>query len=208
MGPSLFHEIIYGPVKSRRLGNSLGINIIPTNEKICSFDCLYCECGWTQEFTSNNFIDSETFKNILEDHLKQLKDKNINLDSITFSGNGESTLHPEFLSIVKQTISLRDKYFSNAKVTKGHPVVQVHQITRFLGPEIRIVLADHQGFTAAIHPVVKPETDHSCPRDGDVEPLLIRNLVDLSRRLQRLQLQVSEHLIPRTDTVNRYRQGI
>ena len=117
MGPSLFHEIIYGPVKSRRLGNSLGINIIPTNEKICSFDCLYCECGWTQEFTSNNFIDSETFKNILEDHLKKLNDKNINLDSITFSGNGESTLHPEFLTIVRQTISLRDKYFFDAKVT-------------------------------------------------------------------------------------------
>lgn len=117
MGPALFHEIIYGPVKSRRLGNSLGVNIIPTNEKICSFDCIYCECGWTEGFTSNNFINIETFRNILEIHLKNLKQNNTNLDSITFSGNGESTLHPEFLSITKETILLRDKYFAQAKIT-------------------------------------------------------------------------------------------
>lgn len=117
MEPTLFHDIIYGPVKSRRLGNSLGINIIPTNEKVCSFDCIYCECGWTEGFTSNNFINSETFRNILEIHLENLKKNSIDLDSITFSGNGESTLHPEFLSITKETISLRDKYFPHAKVT-------------------------------------------------------------------------------------------
>lgn len=117
MSTFLFHEIIYGPIKSRRLGSSLGINIIPINEKICSFDCIYCECGWTTAFNSDNFIDKNTFKYLLENSLKNLSSKGVHLDSITFSGNGESTLHPDFLNIIKETITLRDIYYPKTKIT-------------------------------------------------------------------------------------------
>ena len=118
MSGFLFHELIFGPVRSRRLGNSLGINLLPPERKICTFDCVYCECGWTSDESDKG--DMPTRKQVydaLEERLIRLQAKNNVPDSITFAGNGEPTIHPDFTGVVEDTISLRNKYFPHAEVT-------------------------------------------------------------------------------------------
>ena len=110
--------IIYGPINSRRLGSSLGINLSPNDYKLCSFNCIYCQYGKTKVHTIDvirNLSDlptKEKVKNALEDWLR----KGMKVDYITFSGNGEPTLHPEFDKIVDEVIKLRNKYLPPAKV--------------------------------------------------------------------------------------------
>ncbi len=119
MSGILFSDIIFGPIKSRRLGISLGVNLLPTNKKICNFNCIYCECGWTDQVDDirKTFCDRKVVYKFLEEKLQQLSSENSLLDSITFAGNGEPTLHPEFLGIVDDVLELRNKYFKDAKVT-------------------------------------------------------------------------------------------
>jgi wyosine [tRNA(Phe)-imidazoG37] synthetase (radical SAM superfamily) len=120
MAGFLFDEIIFGPVKSRRLGVSLGINLLPLRSKMCSFNCIYCECGWTHEDGSNTakLYPADKIKRHLESKLKGLsEDKMLTIDSITYAGNGEPTLHPEFPQIIDDTIEVRDKYFPDAKIS-------------------------------------------------------------------------------------------
>jgi len=107
----LFHDIIYGPVKSRRFGYSLGLNLLPTQSKICSFNCVYCECGWNPDVSNGFFVDKNDFFQALENTLTNLKQQSASLDVLTYAGNGEPTLHPDFLEIVKETTILRDNYF-------------------------------------------------------------------------------------------------
>ena len=118
MGGFLFDEIIFGPVSSRRLGVSLGVNLLPTDYKFCTFDCIYCECGWTKK--TNKKVVLPTQKEIqerLESVLKERKENQLSIDSITFAGNGEPTLHPDFSEIIDDTIRLRNLYFPNALIT-------------------------------------------------------------------------------------------
>ncbi|MCK9613503.1 MAG: radical SAM protein [Bacteroidales bacterium] len=119
MSNSLFHSIIFGPVRSRRLGVSLGINLLPTHVKFCSFNCIYCECGWTEasDVSQANFHPREEIFRELETKLLTLKGQQLDVDSLTYAGNGEPTMHPQFNEIVDDTLSLRDKYFPLAKVT-------------------------------------------------------------------------------------------
>lgn len=113
----LFHETIFGPIHSRRLGTSLGINLMPTDGKVCSFDCLYCEAGYNAQGQGTTGIPRrEQVKKQLSAKLKQLKEEGTNIDVITFSGNGEPTLHPEFKAIVHDAITQRNHYFPEAKV--------------------------------------------------------------------------------------------
>jgi wyosine [tRNA(Phe)-imidazoG37] synthetase (radical SAM superfamily) len=116
MSTFLFDEIIFGPVKSRRLGVSLGINLLPTRKKICNFNCIYCECGWTKDLTKavSRLPDRKEVFNALENKLIALK--NSPPDVITYAGNGEPTLHPEFQGIIDDSILLRDKYFPKTKI--------------------------------------------------------------------------------------------
>lgn len=119
MSGFLFNETIFGPIKSRRLGNSLGINLLPVNKKMCTFDCIYCECGWNKdsEDGAGELPTRNQVRDDLEEKLVQLKlDKNIP-DSITFAGNGEPTVHPEFYGIIEDTLMLRSKYFPHAEIT-------------------------------------------------------------------------------------------
>lgn len=111
----LFQSIVYGPIHSRRLGNSLGMEIMPLDHKLCTFNCVYCECGWNEKVTRPKLPSREEVKAALEDKLTSLEDGL--LDVITFSGNGEPTLHPDFLGIIEDTCALRDKYCPYAKVT-------------------------------------------------------------------------------------------
>lgn len=113
----LFEEIVFGPVKSRRLGVSLGINLLPVDGKVCSFDCLYCECGLNSQNKGGKLPKAADVVAALIKKLEQLKTDKINPDVITFAGNGEPTLHPEFSFIIDETLRLRDLYFPNAKVS-------------------------------------------------------------------------------------------
>ena len=118
MSTFLFSQIIFGPVKSRRLGESLGINLLPNDSKFCNFNCIYCECGWTPgkgEFNAH-FHPWEDVKTALEEKLKNMRANNETLDVITFAGNGEPTLHPAFSKITEFTIQLRDTYFPDAEI--------------------------------------------------------------------------------------------
>jgi wyosine [tRNA(Phe)-imidazoG37] synthetase (radical SAM superfamily) len=118
MATFLFDEIIFGPVKSRRLGVSLGINLLPVNKKICNFNCIYCECGWTRdvEITVSRPPSREEVYIALDLKLSELKAKNHAPDVITYAGNGEPTLHPDFPGIIDDTLSLRNRYFPEAKI--------------------------------------------------------------------------------------------
>ena len=110
----LFTSIIYGPIRSRRLGMSLGVNLMPTDAKLCTFDCVYCECGWNQPVSHPQLPTRQQVRDSLN---LQLSTLNSPLDVITFSGNGEPTLHPEFLGIIQDTCALRDQYCPEAKIS-------------------------------------------------------------------------------------------
>jgi len=114
----LFESIIFGPVWSRRLGESLGINLLPVNRKVCNYNCLYCECGQTPDKTTlPGFPSRQNVKELLISRLAEMKNSGDYLDSITFAGNGEPTLHPEFSFIMEDTLKIRDTYFPKAKIT-------------------------------------------------------------------------------------------
>lgn len=114
----LFHATIFGPIHSRRLGTSLGINLSPNDGKICSFDCIYCEAGYNSQGAGKTGLPSrDTVKGLLEEKLSAMKNNGEHLDVITFSGNGEPTLHPDFPSIIDDTTKLRDFYFPNVKIS-------------------------------------------------------------------------------------------
>lgn len=118
MSTILFSEIVFGPVHSRRLGTSLGINLLPYDGKLCSFDCIYCECGLNKDFrTKTKLPDKQSVQLALKDKLLSLKNDGVILDVITYAGNGEPTMHPDFDSIIDDTIELRDKYYPNSKIS-------------------------------------------------------------------------------------------
>ena len=119
MSTFLFDEIIFGPINSRRLGTSLGINLLPSNRKICSFDCVYCECGFNKDGnkSDNTFPKREDVKTALEIRLQEMRNQEKTLNSITFSGNGEPTLHLDFAEIIEDTIELRNRYYPEAKIS-------------------------------------------------------------------------------------------
>lgn len=114
----LFHSTIFGPIHSRRLGTSLGVNLSPVDGKICSFDCLYCEAGFNAQGPGKTGLpDRARVREELEKKLREMKEEGATLDVITFSGNGEPTLHPEFEGVIDDTIELRDKYFPEVKIS-------------------------------------------------------------------------------------------
>ena len=137
MSTFLFDQIIFGPVKSRRLGLSLGVNLMPTDSKVCSFDCIYCECGWTPKKREQKAIlpTRGMVRQKLEEKLTEMGESNELPDVITFAGNGEPTLHPEFEGIIDDTIELRDRLtpkariavLSNATMLYKPPVVRALQ---------------------------------------------------------------------------------
>lgn len=123
----LREETVFGPIFSRRLGTSLGINLLPEKGKICNFDCIYCECGWNKDGRDDTVIPSAAKVHAdLERMLLKLKDEGTHVDSITFSGDGEPTINPEFPQIIDDTLALRDKYAPTAKVSVLSNATRVH----------------------------------------------------------------------------------
>lgn len=114
----LFNSTVFGPIHSRRLGTSLGVNLMPDDGKVCSFDCLYCEAGFNAQGTGTTGLPSrEEVARQLGEKLAQMSAENAPLDVITFSGNGEPTMHPDFEGIIDDTIELRNRFYPEAKVS-------------------------------------------------------------------------------------------
>lgn len=124
----LREEVVFGPIRSRRLGSSLGINLLPEKGKICNFDCIYCECGWNKDGRDDTKLPTAIeVRKALENKLKQCQTDQVPIDSITFSGDGEPTLNPEFSQIIDDTIALRDKYYPDSKITVLSNATMVHK---------------------------------------------------------------------------------
>lgn len=113
-----FDDIVFGPIVSRRLGSSLGVNILPSKGKLCNFDCVYCECGWNKDgIGDKRFPTYAEVSEVLETRLEALSGQGVAVDSITFSGNGEPTMNPDFAQIVDKTVELRDRFYPQAKIS-------------------------------------------------------------------------------------------
>ena len=125
----LFDQIIFGPVKSRRLGVSLGVNLLPTDSKVCSFDCIYCECGWTPKKREKKAIlpTRQQVRQQMEEKLTEMALSHELPDVITFAGNGEPTLHPEFEGIIDDTIELRNRLAPGAKIAVLSNATMLHK---------------------------------------------------------------------------------
>lgn len=124
----LFHDTIFGPIHSRRLGSSLGVNLTPNDGKICSFDCLYCEAGFNAQGPgTTGFPSREKVRDDLRRKLESMKQSGERLDVITFSGNGEPTLHPEFSAVIDDTIALRDEFFPDVKISVLSNSTRLHK---------------------------------------------------------------------------------
>ena len=118
MSTIIYPSPIFGPIHSRRLGVSLGVNLQPGDGKSCTFDCIYCECGFNADFRPHTPRPSrQAVAEALENKLIEMKKEGVTPDVLTFAGNGEPTAHPDFLNIIEDTVRIRDKYFPNAKVS-------------------------------------------------------------------------------------------
>lgn len=118
MSTIIYPSPIFGPVHSRRLGISLGINLMPADGKSCTFDCIYCECGYNKDHRPKQKLPTrEEVAAALESKLREMRDSGTTPDVLTFSGNGEPTSHPQFPEIIDDTLRLRDTYFPHAKVS-------------------------------------------------------------------------------------------
>ncbi len=125
---SLYHDIIFGPIHSRRLGLSLGVNLLPTESKLCSFDCIYCECGWNAEHPgARRFNRREDVRRLLDETLRKMVGEGTPPDVITFAGNGEPTLHPQFEEVIDDVIRLRDELCPSARVSVLSNATQLHR---------------------------------------------------------------------------------
>jgi wyosine [tRNA(Phe)-imidazoG37] synthetase (radical SAM superfamily) len=119
MSTILFDKLVFGPVYSRRLGVSLGINLLPVNSKYCNFNCIYCECGWTDnKGIAELELPSRTeLKKLLAEKLQELRGTENEPDAITFAGNGEPTIHPEFPEIIEDTIAIRNEFAPHTEIS-------------------------------------------------------------------------------------------
>lgn len=118
MSTVIYPSPIFGPVHSRRLGVSLGVNLMPGDGKVCTFDCIYCECGFNKDFRPKQRKPTrDEVRAALEDKLREMRDEGRLPDVITFAGNGEPTAHPDFGAIIGDTMALRDAYCPAAKVS-------------------------------------------------------------------------------------------
>lgn len=128
MSTIIYPSPIFGPIHSRRLGISLGINLMPADGKLCSFDCIYCECGFNADHRST--LPRPTRDEVaakLEQTLQRMTAEGQLPDVVTFAGNGEPTCHPHFAEIIGDTIRLRNQYCPQAKVCVLSNSTMIHR---------------------------------------------------------------------------------
>ena len=164
----LFTDIIYGPIRSRRLGISLGVNLLPLHSKLCNFDCIYCECGWNDDNRAEKprFNSREDVRAALEATLSKMEAEGALPDVITFAGNGEPTIHPEFEGIIDDTIALRDRFAPEAKVSVLSNATQLHResVRNALHKVDNAILKLDSAFTETAKLINKPQGDYSVER--------------------------------------------
>ena len=164
---ALYNNIIFGPIRSRRLGLSLGVNLLPVESKLCSFDCIYCECGWNDEHPGKRrFNAREDVAQMLDETLARMVAEGTPPDVITFAGNGEPTMHPDFEHIIDDTIALRDKHCPNAKVSVLSNATQIHRedVRRALLRVDNNILKLDSAFDATVQLVNKPQGNYTVAR--------------------------------------------
>lgn len=171
----LFDKTIFGPVFSRRLGQSLGINLLPNHKKVCTFDCVYCECGWTpaQDPEIKKLPSREKVSENLRQTLIELQEKDELPDTITFAGNGEPTLHPQFAEIIEDTIALRNRFSPDCKVAVLSNATCLHRPGVF--EALRKVDQSILKLDSAIEDTIRR---HNRPRTSFSLQTLIRQLRD------------------------------
>ena len=164
---SLYDNIIFGPVRSRRLGISLGVNLLPIESKLCSFDCIYCECGWNADHPGKRrFNAREDVYSMLDETLGKMVAEGTPPDVITFAGNGEPTMHPDFEAIIEDTIALRDKHCPAAKVSVLSNATQIHRedVRRALKRVDNNILKLDSAFDATVQMMNKPQGNYTVAR--------------------------------------------
>lgn len=160
---ALFEDVIFGPVRSRRLGLSLGVNLLPVHAKICSFDCIYCECGWNAERRGvMRFNSREEVRERLQEVLERMVGESTPPDVITFAGNGEPTMHPDFEAIIDDTIALRDRLCPSAKISVLSNATQLHreEVCRALRRVDNNILKLDSAFDRTVRLVNQPRQAH------------------------------------------------
>ncbi len=157
---ALFEEVIFGPVRSRRLGLSLGVNLLPAHAKLCTFDCIYCECGWNAERRGDRrFNDRGTVRTRLGEVLAEMVAAGTPPDVITFAGNGEPTMHPDFEGVIDDTIALRDRLCPSAKISVLSNATQLHreEVCRALDRVDNNILKLDSAFDATVRRLNLPQ---------------------------------------------------
>lgn len=209
---ALYPTIVYGPVHSRRLGVSLGVNLLPLEAKLCTFDCIYCECGWNSENSgSRRFNTREQVAAALESTLSTMYEEGQRLDVITFAGNGEPTMHPDFEGIIEDTIALRDRYAPNAKISVLSNATQLHRadVVRALKRVDNNILKIDAVDESLAHLMNKPNCNYSVAKvieqleqfDGDfiLQTMFLRGEYNGTA----FDNTTEEHLLPWLDMVKR-----
>ena len=177
---SLYDNIIFGPIRSRRLGLSLGVNLLPIESKLCSFDCIYCECGWNDEHPGKRrFNAREDVRAMLEETLQKMVADGTPPDVITFAGNGEPTMHPDFENIIEDTIALRDKHCPEAKVSVLSNATQIHRedVRRALLRVDNNILKLDSAFDQTVQLVNKPQGAYTVARTVELLKAFEGNLI-------------------------------
>ena len=177
---SLYDNIIFGPIRSRRLGLSLGVNLLPIESKLCSFDCIYCECGWNDEHPGKRrFNAREDVRAMLEETLHKMVSDGTPPDVITFAGNGEPTMHPDFENIIADTIALRDKHCPAAKVSVLSNATQIHRedVRRALLRVDNNILKLDSAFDETVQLVNKPQGAYTVARTVELLKAFEGNLI-------------------------------
>lgn len=165
MSTFLFDKIIFGPIKSRRLGSSLGINLLPNDSKLCSFNCIYCECGWNSPAAHKSFHPREEVKSNLRAKLEELKAEGSLPDVITFAGNGEPTMHPEFEGIIDDTINLRNEISPKTKIAvlSNATLIGREPVFNALMKVDQNILKLDSAFEDTVHLINNPQGSYSTP---------------------------------------------
>ena len=171
---SLYDNIIFGPVRSRRLGLSLGVNLLPVESKLCNFDCIYCECGWNSDHPGQKRFNARSdVRQMLSDTLERMIEQGQVPDVITFAGNGEPTMHPEFETIIYDTIALRDQLCPSAKVSVLSNATQIHRedVRRALLRVDNNILKLDSAFDQTVQLINKPQGQYSVARTVELMKL-------------------------------------
>lgn len=162
-----FDDIVFGPIHSRRLGSSLGINLLPRDGKLCNFDCVYCECGWNRDGRSTDarLPQPSELRAALEAKLLECREAGTGIDSITFSGNGEPTLNPDFPEMVDIVLELRDRYYPGAVVSvlsnatsAGDPAI-ADALRKVDNPILKLDAPDNRGVELVNRPAFPYDID-------------------------------------------------